>query len=84
MHLIVRGATRSDSGPPRAADFEFVNGHPVKDPGTIWLHTYHSADSQGEHGFAPSRYQAITGRRSSIADKMHTYTVDWQPGHVSW
>lgn len=69
---------------PFLSDFEWINGTPATEPGTIWLHTYHSATSQNEWLFAPSNYTEITGRNSTVASEFHTYAVDWQPGYVSW
>jgi hypothetical protein len=68
-------------------DFEFINGNPATEPGTVWLHSYHRGVSQAEHAFAPSnasRLLAAGGAPAAAADGLRTFAIDWQPGFVSW
>jgi beta-glucanase (GH16 family) len=65
------------------ADILWLNGAPASKPSTLWLNTYLEGASQGEHRVSPPDYARMTGGKA-LASDFHTYTVDWQPDHVTW
>lgn len=54
------------------------------DPGTLWLSTYHGGKSSSEARVGPPEVSELLGRDASLSEEYHTYTIDWQPGHVTW
>jgi hypothetical protein len=48
-------------------DFEFINGHPVKERGAVWLNSFHNGIGQNEWYFEPSVYKPLLNTTKNIA-----------------
>ncbi|GBF93776.1 hypothetical protein Rsub_06108 [Raphidocelis subcapitata] len=68
-------------------DWEFINGGAAEQGpatvGSLWLNSYNSGTSYGERLVKPAAYTPLTGGALSTGG-FRTYTIDWQPTHVSW
>ena len=81
----LKGAAPDPASTPCAPpDIQWVNGAPVSEPGTLWLDAYKASVTQGEVLLPPSNYTAALGRDTTLAAEFHTYTLDWQPGYITW
>jgi hypothetical protein len=69
---------------PPPPGFEFINGYPASEAGSIWLDSTKASVSQGEYYFPPSLYSQLLGRNSTTGAAYHAYSIDWQPNAVSW
>lgn len=75
-----------NSGDFEEVDFEFLNGSPAPEPSCIWLNAYHRGMSRGEVLVTPAQYRALLNLTSnaSTADTWLTYSLSWEPSHVTW
>jgi beta-glucanase (GH16 family) len=71
------GEDISSSGWPQCGEIDIMEN--IGDPNTVYG-TVHGPGYSGANGVGSSYSTSAT----SFADEFHTYTIEWQPGEISW
>uniref|UniRef100_A0A383V5Q6 GH16 domain-containing protein n=1 Tax=Tetradesmus obliquus TaxID=3088 RepID=A0A383V5Q6_TETOB len=67
-------------------DVEWLNGNPAREPGSLWFNAFTDSNSTGELLIPPPVYKTLLGwpTNKTAINSFVTYTINWQPTHVTW